>query len=130
MTFPSEFIANSDLGSTPAPLSGAKEIVLTTPASQYVSALSVVEHYSEIIVDEEFDIANYILTCDEEPSLCAYNWYLELDQYGVKVDVCVVPMGNRIRLLASYTSLYGATFTGSYTFRAVVVPVQSPYSQS
>lgn len=128
MTSPSKFITSSDYASTPAPLTGAREIVLTTTASQYISARSTIEQYTEITVGDDFDFANYIITCDEEPTLCAYNWFLVINQYGTAINALVQPIGNKIRLSAIYTSIDGGTFTGSYTFRAVVIPMKSPYN--
>lgn len=130
MTSPSKFIASSDFASTPAPLAGAKEITFTTPASQYVSALNFVEFHADVAIGEDFDTLLYILTCDELPDLCAYNWALTIDDLEGQINASVVPMQNNARLLISYSAIANHTFSGAYTFRAVVVPIKSPYNQS
>lgn len=129
MTSPSKFQSSSDYSSTPAPLTGAKQLVLTTPASQYVPALGDIEYYSEITISEDFDTLLFILTCDEVPSICSYNTILRVGG-ATHIDACVIPVNNKARLVAVYTSIDGGTFTGSYTFRAVVIPIKSPYNQS
>lgn len=130
MPSPSKFIANSDLASTPAPMSGAVVLTITTPASQYVAENTIVEYKTETTISDDFDFVYSIITCNEEPDICAYNRYASIDQYGVRCDASINIVGNKIQLWATYSSLLDATFTGSYTFRAIVIPMKSPYSQS
>lgn len=130
MPSPSKFISNSDLASTPAPLSGAIVLTITTPASQYVGANTIVEYKTETTIDKDFDFVNTIITCDEYPNLCSYNRFLTIDQSGVRCDASVNIIGNKIQLFTTYSSLLNATFTGQYTFRAIIIPMKSPYSQS
>lgn len=130
MTSPSKFISSSDYSSTPAPLSGAREITFTTPASQYVQALNFVEYHSDITIGEDYDTLLYIITCDQLPDLCAYNWALTIDYLSGQINANIFPIQNKARLLISYSATDNHTFSGSYTFRAVVVPIKSPYNQS
>lgn len=132
MPCPSKFIANSNLASTPAPLSGAKTLSITTPASQYVQMKQVVEYTAEITLEDEFDALEYIITCDEEPNLVGYSEHLTIDINGTYLVAGVCPIGrNRVQLYATYYSnLQNDTFSGQYTFRAIAVPTKSPYSQS
>lgn len=130
MPSPSKFIADSDLASTPAPMSGAVVLTITTPASQYVAEHTIVEYKTETTISGGFDFVYSIITCDEAPEICAYNRYASIDQYGVRCIASINIIGNKIQLWATYSSLLDATFTGSYTFRAIVVPMKSPYSQS
>lgn len=132
MPCPSKFISSSDYASTPAPLSGAKVLTLTTPASQYVQMKQVVEYTTEITLEYDFDALEYIITCDEEPSLIGYSERLSIDSVGTYLEAGVCPVGrNRVQLYATYYSnLQSDTFTGQYTFRAIVIPMKSPYSQS
>lgn len=130
MPSPSKFIANSDLASTPAPLSGAQIITLTTPASQAIVANVPVKVYQEIPLDGEFDTINFIMTCQEVPQIIAYNERLYIFQNGLYLIANATPIGNKVRLSATYTSTLSGTFTGPYTFRAIIVPMKSPYGQS
>lgn len=130
MPSPSKFIANSDLASTPAPMSGAITLSITTPASQYVAENTIVEYSTEATVSDDFDFVYSIITCDEEPTICAYNEYASIDQYGIRCDASINIVGDKIQLWATYSSLLNATFTGSYTFRAIVIPIKSPCGQS
>lgn len=130
MPSPSKFIADSDLASTPAPMSGAVVLTITTPASQYVAERTTVEYKTETTISEGFDFVYSIITCDEAPEICAYNRYASIDQSGVRCIASINIIGNKVQLWATYSSLLDATFTGSYTFRAIVIPMKSPYSQS
>lgn len=128
MPSPSKFIETSDLASTPAPLSGAKTITLTSPASQAIVANVPIIIYQEISLDGDFDTINFILTCNEEPNLIAYNERLDIQQGGLHLIVNATPKGDKVRLFGVYTSTLSGTFSGSYTFRAVIIPMKSPFS--
>lgn len=130
MPSPSKFIADSDLASTPAPMSGAVVLTITTPASQHVAERTIVEYKTETTISGGFDFVYSIITCDEAPEICAYNRYASIDQSDVRCIASINIIGDKIQLWATYSSLLDATFTGQYTFRAIVIPMKSPYSQS
>lgn len=130
MPSPSKFIADSDFASTPAPMSGAIVLTITTPVSQYVAENTIVEYKTEMTISEDFDFVYSIITCDEVPEICAYNRYASIDQSGVRCDASINIVGNKIQFWTTYSALLNATFTGSYTFRAIVIPIKSPYEQA
>lgn len=131
MTQPSKFISNSDLSSTPSSLLGAKEVVLATPASVNVSALTPVEYKQTITFGQDFDTINFSISCDELPNINAYNDYVEIsNNAGINLWVSVEISGNNVSLVGVFGSIVGGTFSGSYTLRAIIVPIKSPFSQS
>lgn len=130
MTQPSKFIADSDLSSTPSSLMGAKEIVLTTPANVNVPALGVAEYRQSVSFGQDFDSVNFSITCDELPNINAYNGYIEVEQNAINLWVSIEIANNTVSLVGVISGLVGGTFANSYTFRAVVVPIKTPYSQS
>lgn len=129
MPFPSKFISNSDLSSTPSSLEGAKTIVLSTPANVFVQGLSVVTHQSMTAFGGGFDSVDFILTCDQHPDINVYNGYVEFSDNGVTMWASIEIVGNTVRLVATYASFWNATFAPSLTIRAVVIPIKSPFSQ-
>lgn len=129
MQFPSKFITNSDFASTPAPLTGGQSIVLTTPASVSVQQLETKVYTQSVTFDDDFDTVDFIITCDEFPDINIYNGYYS-EQGGSFLFVSVEISGRTVSLVAVFTAFWSATFTGSRTFRAVVVPMKTPYEQS
>ena len=129
MPFPSKFISNSDLSSTPSSLEGAKTIVLSTPANVFVQGLSVVTHQSMTAFGGGFYSVDFIITCDQYPDINVYNGYVEFSDNGVTMWASIEIVGNTVRLVATYASFWNATFAPSLTIRAVVIPIKSPFSQ-
>lgn len=130
MPYPSRYISNSDLSSTPSSLDGAKTITLVTPANVYVSTRTVVTYQSAITFAHDFDTVDFILTCDQYPDINVYNGYIQIYGVGgVTFWASVEIVDNVVRLVATYSSFWNATFPDSLTIRAVVVPLVSPFSQ-
>lgn len=129
MPYPSKLITDSDLSSTPASLSGGRKITLTTPANVSCNANSIVSYESTIAISEEFDMVDYIITIDELPDVNVYNGYTQ--EYGPNVTLwgSVEVSGNIVKLAATFGSLLGGTFPASRTFRAIIIPIKSPFSQ-
>lgn len=129
MPYPSKLISDSDLSSTPASMSGGQKITLTTPSNVACGANNVVSYESTITIGEGFDMVDYIITIDELPDVNVYNGYTQ--EYGLNVTLwgSVEVSGNVVKLVATYGSLLGGTFSASRTFRAVVIPIKSPFSQ-
>lgn len=130
MPYPSKFISDSDLSSTPSSLEGGKRITLTTPSSVTCQALKTVAYSSSATFAKDFDTVEFIITCDQFPDINVYNGYVEVvGADGITIFTSIEISGRTVRLVATYTAFWDATYSGSLTFRAVVVPIKSPFSQ-
>lgn len=131
MPYPARLIFDSDLSSTPAPLQGGVSLVLTTPANVYAPALQPVYFEASATLTVQFDTVDYILTCDELPTVNVYNGYISEDYVNLDfatIWASVVIDGQTVKLVATVGSTDGGTFEPSRTFRATIIPLKSPFS--